>query len=64
MSGEKTEKPTPKRLKEARQEGNIPMSRDVAAWVSTGAGAVMIPRTIERGGELGRQTLTQLSGVA
>ena len=33
MSGEKTEKPTDKRLKQARSEGNIPQSRDVAAWL-------------------------------
>lgn len=30
MSGEKTEQPTPKRLREAREKGDIPKSQDVA----------------------------------
>lgn len=64
MSGEKTEKPTPKRLKEAQEEGNIPMSRDVAAWLSTGAGAVLVPGTVHRGEELCRRTLSQVYSVA
>ena len=64
MSGEKTEKPTAKRLKEARDEGNVPQSRDVAAWLSTGAGALLIPGTIERGQELCRRTFAQLATVA
>ena len=32
MSGEKTEKPTPKRLKEARKEGRVARTPDLAAW--------------------------------
>ncbi|NIZ92302.1 EscU/YscU/HrcU family type III secretion system export apparatus switch protein [Kineococcus rubinsiae] len=64
MSGEKTEKPTPKKLKEARQEGNIPQSRDVAAWLSTAAGAVMIPRTIEAGRQMCQQAFSQVAVVA
>ncbi|WP_369054565.1 EscU/YscU/HrcU family type III secretion system export apparatus switch protein [Kineococcus terrestris] len=64
MSGEKTEKPTPKRLKEARQEGNVPQSRDVAAWFSVAAGAVLVPRTIEAARDLCRDTLAQLGDVA
>jgi flagellar biosynthetic protein FlhB len=64
MSGEKTEKPTAKRLKEARDEGNIPFSRDVAAWLSTGAGAVTIPHTIESGKALMQQAMTEIGTVA
>jgi flagellar biosynthesis protein FlhB len=64
VSGEKTEKPTPKKLKEARQEGNIPFSRDVAAWLSTGAGAVTIPHTIEAGQVLLRRSLDGVAAVA
>ncbi|MFD0485526.1 flagellar biosynthesis protein FlhB [Kineococcus sp. GCM10028916] len=64
MSGEKTEKPTAKRLKEAREEGNIPFSRDVAAWLSTGAGAVVIPHTIEAGKVLMTQAMTDIATVA
>ncbi|WP_432493417.1 EscU/YscU/HrcU family type III secretion system export apparatus switch protein [Kineococcus gypseus] len=64
MSGEKTEKPTPKRLKEARQEGNTPQSRDIAAWLTTAAGALVVPRTIEAAGEAGRQALRRVAEVA
>jgi flagellar biosynthetic protein FlhB len=64
MSGEKTEKPTPKKLKEARDEGNIPFSRDVAAWLSTGAGAATIPHTIESGQILMREALSNVGAVA
>ncbi|ABS03155.1 flagellar biosynthetic protein FlhB [Kineococcus radiotolerans] len=64
MSGEKTEKPTPKKLKEARDEGNIPFSRDVAAWLSTGAGAVTIPHTIESGQVLLRKAFAGVGAVA
>ncbi|MEW1959824.1 EscU/YscU/HrcU family type III secretion system export apparatus switch protein [Kineococcus sp. NPDC059986] len=64
MSGEKTEKPTPKKLKEARDEGNVPFSRDVAAWLSTGAGAATIPHTIEAGRVLLQRTMGRIADVA
>ncbi|WP_337063030.1 EscU/YscU/HrcU family type III secretion system export apparatus switch protein [Kineococcus sp. G2] len=64
MSGEKTEKPTPKRLTEARQEGNVPQSRDVAAWLCTAAGALLVPRTIEAAGDAGQQSLRRVADVA
>ena len=64
MSGEKTEKPTPKRLAEARKEGNIPQSRDIGAWLCTAAGALLVPRTIEAGAETGREALRRVTEVA
>ncbi|WP_432536749.1 EscU/YscU/HrcU family type III secretion system export apparatus switch protein [Kineococcus arenarius] len=64
MSGEKTEKPTPKRLTDARKEGNVPQSRDVAAWLCTAAGALLVPRTIEAGGTACRQALARVAEVA
>lgn len=45
---EKTEQATEKHLKEVRAKGMLQKSRDLAAWVSVGAGAVMVPGTIER----------------
>lgn len=33
-AGEKTEKPTPKRKKEARKEGQVPRTQDVGGWLS------------------------------
>lgn len=37
QSGEKTEQPTPKRLKDAREQGNIPRSRELATAAVYGA---------------------------
>jgi flagellar biosynthesis protein FlhB len=44
MSGEKTEKPTPKRLKEARREGQVARTPDVGAWLGMLAATFLVPR--------------------
>ncbi|GAB3598183.1 flagellar biosynthesis protein FlhB [Angustibacter peucedani] len=44
MSGEKTEKPTPKRLKQARKEGQVARSPDVGAWLAILAATYLVPR--------------------
>jgi flagellar biosynthesis protein FlhB len=41
--GEKTEKPTPKKLKEARKEGRVARTQDLAAWAVVLAASYMIP---------------------
>jgi flagellar biosynthesis protein FlhB len=45
MSGgsDKTEKPTPKRLREARKEGQVARSQDVGAWSALLAATVLVP---------------------
>jgi flagellar biosynthesis protein FlhB len=43
----KTERPTPKKLREARRQGQFPRTQDAATWVGIAAGAVMLPRTCE-----------------
>lgn len=40
---DKTEKPTPKRRKEARRKGNVPKSADISAWVIMLAGSFLVP---------------------
>src|SRR5262245_38884966 len=72
MSSEKTEKPSPKRLKEAREKGNIPRSKDLAVAVASVAstavfvtcGHLMIARmssAIAEGTErLGRSPMTEV----
>jgi flagellar biosynthetic protein FlhB len=42
--GEKTEKPTPKKLKEARREGQVARSQDVGAWAALLAASVLVPQ--------------------
>lgn len=41
----KTEKPTPRRLKRARKEGQFPRTQDAATWLGLAAAAAMLPRT-------------------
>ncbi|PPK94530.1 flagellar biosynthetic protein FlhB [Kineococcus xinjiangensis] len=64
MSGEKTEKPTPKKLEEARKEGNTPRTPDLSAWLCTGAGALMIPMSLSAGQELTTRVFRRLPDVA
>jgi flagellar biosynthesis protein FlhB len=41
----KTEKPTPKKLREARRQGQFPRTQDAATWLGIAAGAVLLPRS-------------------
>lgn len=47
-SGEKSEKPTPKRLKDARKKGQIPRSVDLVQYVVLFVVTYLIPLTISR----------------
>jgi flagellar biosynthetic protein FlhB len=47
MSGEKTEKPTPKKLKKAQKDGQIGKSQDVGAWAGMFVAGLVIPMTAE-----------------
>ncbi|GAA4987379.1 EscU/YscU/HrcU family type III secretion system export apparatus switch protein [Kineococcus glutinatus] len=64
MSGEKTEKPTGKRLKQAKDEGNTPRTADLSAWLCTAAGALLLPMAIDSGEELGRSLFALVPAVA
>jgi flagellar biosynthesis protein FlhB len=44
MSGEKTEKPTPKRLQQARREGQVARTPDVGAWLGILAATYLVPK--------------------
>jgi flagellar biosynthetic protein FlhB len=46
--GEKTEKPTPQRLKKARREGQIPRTPELGAWLSVAAASVLLPMTVQK----------------
>src|SRR5919106_478926 len=41
--GEKTEKPTPQRLKKARKEGQIPRTQELGTWLGVAAASVLLP---------------------
>ncbi|GIF24231.1 flagellar biosynthetic protein FlhB [Actinoplanes tereljensis] len=46
MSGEKTEQPTPQKLKKAKREGQIGRTQDIGAWFGMLAASIMLPRTL------------------
>jgi flagellar biosynthesis protein FlhB len=48
MAGEKTEKPTPKKLREGRREGRIARSPDVGAWAGILVASLLLPLTARR----------------
>lgn len=47
----RTEKPTTKRLKKARQEGQIPRSQELVAWTSVLAAVLLVRWTVQLGGD-------------
>lgn len=56
-SGERTEKATPKRMKELRRDGALQKSQDLSAWLGVGSGAVMMPMVIAAGSRAGAEQL-------
>lgn len=46
MAGEKTEKPTPKKLREARREGRIAKSPEVGAWAGMLLASMLLPMLV------------------
>lgn len=48
---DKTEKPTPKRKREARRKGNVARSRDIAGWAGVLVATAIVPVAIRSGGE-------------
>jgi flagellar biosynthetic protein FlhB len=63
VSGEKTEKPTPKRLKEARREGRIARSPDVGAWGGILVASMIIPMAARHLFSVGTDLLAQVRGI-
>jgi len=63
-SGERTEKATERRLKEARRKGQIGRSQDFTAWVCIGAAAVMMVPTISATTQVLTEISLGVTGVA
>src|SRR5438309_1297437 len=66
-TAERTEKATPKRMEEVRREGKLSTSRDMTAWVSMGAAALVLPVVVNSAapvlGSSGALPLTALVGI-
>jgi flagellar biosynthetic protein FlhB len=61
--GEKTEKPTPKKLKDARREGKIQRSTDVGAWVGMLAASFAFPMVLSRATSVATDLMLRVGGV-
>jgi flagellar biosynthetic protein FlhB len=60
MAGEKTEQPTPQKLKKAKREGQIGRSQDVGAWFGMLAASIMLPKTMTAAIDHSRELLEQV----
>lgn len=54
---EKTEKATPKRMKELRKEGSLQRSQDLSAWLGVGGGALMLTFVLSNGSSAAKDQL-------
>lgn len=60
---DRTEKATPKRMKEARRKGRLQRSQDLSAWLGVGAGALMLPAVLAAGAAAGRDQFARVRSV-
>jgi flagellar biosynthesis protein FlhB len=60
MSGgeQRTEKPTPKKRRESRRDGQIARSPELSSWIGLLVFLVVVPATVNRGRDLGARQLT------
>jgi len=63
MAGEKTEQPTPQKLKKAKREGQIGRSQDVGAWFGMLAASIMLPKTLSSAIDHARTLLDKVPDV-
>jgi len=63
MSGEKTEQPTPQKLKKAKREGQIGRSQDIGAWFGMLAASIMLPRTMRSAIDHAKELLEKVPEV-
>lgn len=62
-SGEKSEKATPKRMKEVRKDGSLQKSQDLSSWLGIGAAAIMLPTVLTNARGAAVVQLTQVREV-
>src|SRR5919112_6043852 len=62
--GEKTEKPTPQRLKKARKEGQIPRTQELGTWLGVATASVLLPMLVRNAFEEVQQLFVQIGSVA
>src|SRR6516164_3581230 len=60
---QKTEKPTARRLREAREKGQIARSPELVAWTSMLLSTVLLQQGVQRGSNTFSAMLREMSGV-
>jgi flagellar biosynthetic protein FlhB len=61
--GEKTEKPTPQRLKKARKEGQIPRTPELGTWTGVAAASALMPMLVRNSFSAVRGLFVQVGSV-
>src|SRR5688572_21747814 len=62
--GEKTEKPTPQRLKKARKEGQIPRTQELGTWLGVAAASALLPMLVANTFDEVQKLFVQVAAVA
>jgi flagellar biosynthetic protein FlhB len=62
--GEKTEKPTPQRLKKARKEGQIPRTQELGTWLGVAAASALLPMLVGNAFDAVQKLFVQVGSVA
>jgi flagellar biosynthesis protein FlhB len=62
--GEKTEKPTPQRLKKARKEGQIPRTQELGTWLGMAAASILLPMLVSDAFDAVQKLFVQVGVVA
>jgi len=62
--GEKTEKPTPQRLKKARKDGQIPRTQELGTWLGMATASVLLPMIAGKGFAEVQTLFLQIRAVA
>jgi flagellar biosynthesis protein FlhB len=62
--GEKTEKPTPQRLKKARKEGQIPRTQELGTWAGAAVASALLPMVVRNAYDETQALFLQINDVA
>src|SRR5918999_1072115 len=62
--GEKTEKPTPQRIKKARKEGQIPRTQELGTWAGVAVASALLPMLVGNAFDVVGRLFVQIGSVA
>ncbi len=62
--GEKTEKPTPQKLKKARKDGQVPRTVELGTWLGVAAASFLLPMMVRSSFEGAQRLFLQIGAIA